>query len=185
MDITDTRRMAVLAAVIAEEKKGRDIRIVNFEGVSDLYDYAVIISAISTRETKAIAGEIDFVIKNFPSGRRIVQGMDNGCWVLLDYGGIVIHVFAENDRASVVRGLRPRIASESSNYREFYKLEELWNEMPVIDLENEESREEMRTFYFDFLKNETAAKEARELSNTGLSELKDEDFEDGVLYDEE
>lgn len=185
MDVKDTRKMAVLAAVIAEEKKGRDIRIVNFEGISDMYDYAIIISALTTRETKAIAGEIDFVIKNFPSGRRIVQGMDNGCWVLLDYGSIVIHVFAENDRASLVRGLRPRITTDSSNYREFYNLEELWSDLPVVDLEKEECREEMRKFYYDFLKNETAAKEARNLSDTGISELHDEDFEDGVLYDEE
>ncbi len=183
-DITESRDLAVLAAVIADEKKGRDVRVIDFEGKSALYDYVVIVSALSTRETKAIAREIDFVLKNFSTGRRIIQGMESGCWVLLDYGWIVVHVFAESDRAVLSKGLRPRNVSTSSNYRAFYNLEELWSDLPSVDLEGDPLAEELRREYLEFVRKDGSA-ESYSVSDTGASSVGDDEFEDGALFDED
>ncbi len=148
VDIDNSKEIAIFAAVIAQEKKGKDVVVIDFEGLSSLYDYVVITSAFSNRETKAIASAIDLVFKNFNFKRRVVQGMEGGGWILLDYGSIVIHIFAEQDRELPFRSFRPAPGS-SSNYRLFYNLEELWRDMPRLDFENEPAFERLRE---EFLK---------------------------------
>ena len=149
-NLTDSKNMAIYAAVIAQEKKGHNTTVINFDGQSVLYDYVVITSALSTRETKAIAKAIDVVFKDFAPTRRTVQGMEAGHWILLDYGGIVIHIFAEQDREMPVRGLRPVLKdTRDSNYRVFYDLEGLWQDVPRLDFENMPQAEKFREDYLD------------------------------------
>ncbi len=134
VDFSDTKQMAVTAAVIAEEKKGRDVVVIDFSGRSVLYDYVIITSAMSKTETRAIAMAIDAQFKNVETHRRLIQGVDSGFWVLLDYGSIVIHIFAEQDREFAARGLRPVNRDKvDANYRLFYDLEELWKDIPRLD----------------------------------------------------
>lgn len=136
MNQIDSRDMAVYAAMIADERKGNDVIVIDFEGQSVLYDYVIITSALSTRETKAIARAVDERLKDFKPDRRIVQGMDSGLWILLDYGSVVVHIFAEQDRESFGRGLRPlspERQENAGNYRAFYDLEKLWRDIPRYD----------------------------------------------------
>jgi len=133
-DFSDTRQMAITAAVVAEEKKGKDVVIIDFSGKSVLYDYVIITSAMSKTETRAIANAIDMQFKNVETHRRVIQGLDSGFWILLDYGSIVIHVFAEQDRDFAGRGLRPVNRDRvDANYRLFYDLEELGKDVPRLE----------------------------------------------------
>ena len=146
--VNDTKQLAIMAGVIAEEKKGKNVVIIDFSGKSVLYDYVIITSAMSRTETKAIAQAIDLELKNLDTKRRVVQGMDSGYWVLLDYGSIVVHVFAEQDREFTNRGLRP-LAKEGSesNYRLFYDLEELWKDVPRLEFDGLPETEKFRKKY--------------------------------------
>jgi ribosome-associated protein len=47
---------------------------------------------------------------------RTWDGTTEGTWVLADYLDVVLHVFTPESR-------------------EFYKLEELWNDVPAVELE--------------------------------------------------
>ena len=146
--VNDTKQLAIMAGVIAEEKKGKNVVIIDFSGKSVLYDYVIITSAMSRTETKAIAQAIDLELKNLDTKRRVVQGMDSGYWVLLDYGSIVVHVFAEQDREFANRGLRPLVKEGTeSNYRLFYDLEELWKEVPRLEFVGLPETEEFRKKY--------------------------------------
>lgn len=154
--IVNSKKQAILAGVIAQEKNGKDISIVNFEGISALYDYVVIVSAYSTRETKALAQEIDIVFKNTNPPRRMCQGMESGFWILLDYGDIVVHVFAENGREMPKRrGLRPvafnKKEDNDANYRKFYDLDSLWEDIPRLEFEGTDEAEEMKKKYQEIL----------------------------------
>jgi ribosome-associated protein len=80
-----------------------------------LTDAFLIVSGRSERNTKAIADAIEdeLHLHGVKLGRR--EGKTDGRWILLDFGLIVVHVFHEEER-------------------EFYALERLWKDCPVISL---------------------------------------------------
>jgi len=148
MNEPNTKELAIKAAVIAEEKKGKNVVVIDFSDKSVLYDYVIITSAMSRTETRAIASAIDLELKNTNTQRRAIQGMDSGYWILLDYGSIVVHVFAEQDREFANRGLRPLSKDKTeSNYRFFYNLEELWKDVPRLDYNSLPETEDFRKKY--------------------------------------
>lgn len=113
----DTIRMAAIAAArAAEDKKAKDIMVQEVRELIGVTDYFVIVSASNPRQVDAIIGEIEDVLReNFgmkPENREL---SNDGSWSLLDYGDIVVHVFQEDTR-------------------EYYRLESLWNEAPILDL---------------------------------------------------
>lgn len=80
-----------------------------------LTDAFLIVSGRSERNTKAIADAIEDELRL--TGVRLSrrEGKADGRWILLDFGLIVVHVFHEEER-------------------EFYALERLWKDCPVISL---------------------------------------------------
>ncbi len=112
----DSRAIALTAAQAADEKKATDIVIQKIKDLFLVSDYFVIVSGQNNRQVNAIVDAIEERIRNEygikPVGR---EGMDECTWVLLDYGDVIIHVF------------QPEI-------REFYRLETLWNDAPIVDV---------------------------------------------------
>ena len=101
---------AVLAAL--EDIKGRDIVVLKVAHLSPLFERMIIASADSTRQVKALADNVQEKLK--AAGARVlsVEGQQTGEWVLVDLGAIIVHV------------MQPAI-------REYYNLEELWNQPEV------------------------------------------------------
>jgi ribosome-associated protein len=105
--------------VAASDKKAERIVILDVSQQLVITDHFVICSAQSDRQVKTIAEEVErrlresFHIKPF---RR--EGEREGHWVLLDYVDFVVHVFRTEDR-------------------EYYDLERLWSDAPVVDWEDE------------------------------------------------
>lgn len=112
--IKDSFEFVSLVAAIADDKKAQDIIVLDFRGISILYDFSVIVSAVTRIQTRAIARAIDAHVKKMNLPRRTIQGMPAGSWILMDYGGVVIHIFMERIRT-------------------FYDLEELWKDIPRLD----------------------------------------------------
>ena len=109
-----------LANSIAElifNKKGYDVRILNLKEVASFADYFVIWSADSDTQVKAIADEIDKTLKDGGLKSWHKEGYRALNWVLLDYIDVVVHVFKKE-------------------MREFYNLEKLWGDAPVIEVED-------------------------------------------------
>jgi ribosome-associated protein len=77
-------------------------------------DFFVICSGRSSRQTKAIADEIRYSLKQEKIAASRVEGEAEGDWILMDYLSVVVHVFT------------PRA-------RDFYRLEVLWKEAPRVE----------------------------------------------------
>lgn len=90
-----------------EDVKAEDIVVLDVRKMSSLFDYIIIASAESTRQTRALVGNLQDRIKAL--GGRIlgVEGESSGEWVLVDLGDVIVHV------------MQPAI-------RSYYNLEELW-----------------------------------------------------------
>lgn len=94
---------------ILEDKKARDIQVVNIENITILTDNFVICSGTSTTHIKALADELDEKMKEMGFETFHKEGYETARWILLDYGEVIVHVFNEEDRA-------------------FYNLERLWSD---------------------------------------------------------
>jgi ribosome-associated protein len=101
MASNEVRAMVLTAAAVCEEKKGIDTRVLELDPQdSGFTDFFIITSGANTRQTEAIADEIQMRLKrDFGAYANSVEGRRVGEWVLLDYVDFVVHVFLEEKRA--------------------------------------------------------------------------------------
>jgi ribosome-associated protein len=112
----DPKAIALSAARAADEKKASDIVIQKVKDLFLVSDYFVIATGQNNRQVAAIVDAVEETVRKEegvkPIGR---EGTQDCTWVLLDYGDVVVHVF------------QPEI-------RDFYRLETLWNDAPIVDV---------------------------------------------------
>ncbi len=92
--------MVLLAAEICEDKKATDTRILELDPVdAGFTDFFLVTSGSNTRQTGAIADEIELRMKHdFGTYAKSVEGRRSGEWILLDYVDFVVHIFTEETR---------------------------------------------------------------------------------------
>lgn len=101
------KKKLVISAL--EDIKARDIQAIDVRKVTAIFDWIIVASAESARQTKALARHVRDRLKE--SGSAIVgtEGEESGEWILVDAGDVVAHV------------MQPAV-------REYYNLEELWGD---------------------------------------------------------
>lgn len=111
---------AIVAVKTLSEKKGEDIRLLNTTELTVIADYFVICTATSAPHIKALTEEVDKRLSDagMPAIHR--EGYRSSTWVLLDYGGLVVHVFLDETR-------------------QFYGLDRLWGDAQEIDIKEIEA----------------------------------------------
>lgn len=101
----------------ADDKHAQNIVALDMKGISILADYFVICHGSSVKQVQAIAEDIKNEAQKADIPVKRMEGYANGKWVLLDLGDVVIHIFHEDDR-------------------QYYNLEKLWGEAPVVSLDH-------------------------------------------------
>jgi len=109
------RELALTAAQAAADKKAHDIVIIDVGDQLVITDAFLLASAPSERQVTAIVDAIEERLLALPERAKPVrrEGERAGRWVLLDYVDLVVHV-------------------QHSEEREFYALDRLWKDCPVI-----------------------------------------------------
>ena len=107
-------QIAAIAAKALDEKKARDVKILKTTEQTVLADYFVICNGTSSTHIKALVDEVDKQLSEAgePPMRR--EGLRSDIWVLMDFGCVIVHVFADEAR-------------------KFYNLERLWSDAEVVD----------------------------------------------------
>ena len=94
-----TSKEIALAAIEAlEDKKGEDIKIIDISQVSILADYFIIASGNNRNQVQALCDNVEEKLGRMGILKKQTEGYDNGNWILIDYGDIVIHVFDKENR---------------------------------------------------------------------------------------
>ena len=109
------KEMALLLAQAMDSKKGKDIRVLETDGVTTLADYFVLCCGSSAPLLKALADAGEKAMKDHGILPHHVEGHRGGTWILQDYGDVVVHVFDKEARA-------------------FYDLDRLWADAKTVDL---------------------------------------------------
>lgn len=91
-----------------EDDKAQAITVIDLAGKSTLADYMVIASGTSARHLSAVSDHLVERLKAGGAAKAVVDGKEQGDWVLIDAGDLIVHLF------------RPEV-------REFYNLEKLWS----------------------------------------------------------
>ena len=112
---TNAETVAIVAARAADDKQGSNILVLNVGDVLAITEMFVVVSASNSRQLRTIANEVTAKIRE-ESDRPLLrsEGMAEQQWVLLDYGDVVVHIFSED-------------------IREFYEIERLYQDVPVVD----------------------------------------------------
>ena len=104
---TSTKKKLVIAAL--EDIKAHDILAIDVRRITPIFDWVIVASADSGRQTKALARHVRDKLKEAGSSIIGTEGEESGEWILVDAGDIVAHV------------MQPAV-------RDFYNLEELWGD---------------------------------------------------------
>lgn len=92
---------------LLDDHKAEDISLINLKGKSSVADYMIVATGRSNRQVIGLADKIRDEIKSLIDGPFRVEGVEDGDWVLIDCGDVIVHLF------------RPEV-------REFYKIEDIW-----------------------------------------------------------
>lgn len=110
----DSLELARRIVEVIADKKGEDVLLLDIRDISILADYFVVGSVTSERQAKAIIEGVKQETKQAFDVRPLhVEGESATGWVLMDYGDVVVHLFAPEVRA-------------------YYDLEGLWREGRIV-----------------------------------------------------
>ncbi len=100
-------QMKQLAVEALEAIKARDVVVLDTRKLTSMFDYMIVASAESTRQTKALARNVEDQIKSGGGQVLGIEGEQAGEWVLVDLGSVIVHI------------MQPAV-------RDYYRLEQLW-----------------------------------------------------------
>tara|TARA_Y100001968_G_C19367641_1_gene723409 strand:+ start:685 stop:1029 length:345 start_codon:yes stop_codon:yes gene_type:complete len=105
----DNKKLVLIAAKACDDKKARDIKLININKVSFISDWILIAEGLSDVQVRSISNSVEKELKVAAKIEPLrKEGINEAKWALLDYGDLIINIF------------QPK-------YREFYDLEAFWS----------------------------------------------------------
>lgn len=115
----DQKRALKAAYEAIADKKGENTRVIDISGVSVIADYFIVTNGSNNNQVKAIADNVEERLGKLGMSPRQIEGYNTAAWILMDFGGIIVHIFSKEDRI-------------------FYDLERIWSDgrqMSVDEIE--------------------------------------------------
>ncbi|MFA9460405.1 ribosome silencing factor [Thiohalorhabdus methylotrophus] len=103
-------RMLEIIQTVLDDRKAKDVQTLDVSERSGFADYFVIATGTSDRHVGSIADHLQEEVKHAGFQPNGIEGAESGDWILLDLGGVIVHVMRAETRA-------------------FYNLEELWTDI--------------------------------------------------------
>ncbi len=104
-----SQKLAQKAIEIVEDKKAKDVVLLNLKEIFPIIDYFVICTGDSSLHMKSIAQALEKELEEKGIKQLNRRHFANDLWILLDFGSLVVHIFSKSGR-------------------DFYQLERLWTD---------------------------------------------------------
>ncbi len=108
-----TARLAAAVAAALDDGKAVDIRVLDVRKRTIITDYMIVASGRSSRQVSGLVDRVQEAAKSVDARVIGIEGAREGEWVLVDLGGVVVHLM-------------------QAHARDFYQLEKLWEERPPL-----------------------------------------------------
>lgn len=108
-------KLVNIAVAALEDIKAHDIRVLDVAGITTLFDRMIIASADSSRQTVALANNVQGKVRAGGGAVYGMEGEETGEWVLVDLGDVLVHVMQTSTRTH-------------------YNLEDLWAGADAVDV---------------------------------------------------
>ena len=105
-----------IAVNALNDKKAKEISAIQVGELTVIADYFILATATSSTHVRALADIVEENLSKAGFEPDHIEGKATG-WILLDYSGVVIHIFTKDTR-------------------DFYNLDRLWSDGTQIDLDN-------------------------------------------------
>lgn len=107
--------LATICAKAALDNKAEDLVVLDVRELSSFTDYFIIMSGRSSRHVQGLAEALEKSMRSKRISAANAEGIQEGMWVLLDFGDVVVHIFYHEQRS-------------------FYDLEGLWHDAPRVEI---------------------------------------------------
>ena len=105
----DNKLLVYIAAKACDEKKAKEIKLINIDKVSYISEWILIAEGLSDAQVRSITNSVELELKEQANIEPIrKEGINEAKWALLDYGDLIVNIF------------QPEI-------RRFYDLESFWS----------------------------------------------------------
>ena len=115
--VLTSRQLLDLAVAAIQEKKGLDLAVYDVRQRSSVTDYYLLVSALSAPHVKALFNAVRLALKARGVACYRKSGTPESGWIVADYLDVVLHIFTRETRG-------------------YYALEELWAEVPRVELKS-------------------------------------------------
>jgi ribosome-associated protein len=121
--MSQNEHLAKVEATVAAalDRKAEGIVALDVHGLTSYTDTFLIATASSSRQARAIADSITASARERGESALGVEGYDEGRWVLIDLGNVIVHIFQDE-------------------LRRVYDLERLWSDAPTLDVSPRDER---------------------------------------------
>jgi ribosome-associated protein len=109
----DMQKVVLELAELLKDKKARDILVLDLAHLTSITDYFILATVNSSTQSKALIRFIEEYLKEYDIRPLVKNDEYESPWVLLDYNYFIIHLFLREGR-------------------EYYQLEKLWSDAPVV-----------------------------------------------------
>jgi len=113
----EIKNMAMIAAKAIDDKKGRDITIIDIGAKAAFADYMIIASGGTERQVKALCDEVEDKLAENSVFVKHIEGKNDSGWILMDYGDIIVNLL-------------------TVDLREKYNIEKVWADCEFLNLED-------------------------------------------------
>ena len=114
--MTREQEMVRLACKAMDDKKAKDIKIIDIRSISVLADYFIIADGNNKNQVQAMVDNVQEELFKAGYEMKQMEGYREGNWILLDFGDIIIHIFDKENRL-------------------FYDLERIWKDGKEVSIE--------------------------------------------------
>ena len=105
----DNKLLVLMAAKACDDKKAKDIRLININKVSFISEWILIAEGLSDVQVRSITNSVEGELKEKANVEPIrKEGINEAKWALLDYGDLIVNIFQPDTR-------------------KFYDLESFWS----------------------------------------------------------
>lgn len=112
----DSYILATKIAHILNKKKLEELEIIDIRELTTLTDYFVIAICSNTRQTRATAEELEYLLEEEHITAHQSEGYNSSTWILIDYLGVIVHILYKEDA-------------------KFYGIHRLWQDGKKIEVE--------------------------------------------------